>query len=89
MFEIANTPRIANGETDIVLNLVTHQEIFSNILDTMSEGTARYYGESILPYHIIYYLGRYPELKQRFGYTFGRVNIEKDIVEGLNWPEKT
>ncbi|CAB4380785.1 unnamed protein product [Rhizophagus irregularis] len=122
----ANTKRDINPvkhADDDLLRPMTDEEIFGSIIDSMGAGTittANFFC------FIVYYLGRYPEVKQRFqkeldevlgtksitysdldklqycdaiikevnrncplSFSIGRVNNEKDIVGGFNWPERT
>ncbi|GBC04534.1 hypothetical protein RclHR1_05720007 [Rhizophagus clarus] len=130
-FITANTSRdinvVRNDNTNAdLLKPMTDREIFGNILDAMSGGTDT---TANLFCFIVYYLGHYPDIKQRlrqeldeiFGknftrpitnkdldklqycdavikevyrhfpiaFTVSRVNVEKDIIGGFNWPEET
>ncbi|RIA80974.1 cytochrome P450 [Glomus cerebriforme] len=127
----ANTSRdiniVRHGETDPdLLRPMTDKEIFGNILDAMGGGTDT---TANLFCFVVYYLGRYPEVKRKLqqeldivlgkdlkrpitykdidelqycdavikevyrhfpvAFSLGRVNVEKDIVGGFNWPEET
>ncbi|CAB4431637.1 unnamed protein product [Rhizophagus irregularis] len=124
----ANTPRDINvtKHADIeLLRPMTDSDVFDNIFDSLLGGGTM----SNLICFVIYYLGTYPEVKQRLrqeiemvlgkdltkpitakdldelqycdavikevhrhhpiSFSIPRVNLEKDEVGGINWPEKT
>ncbi|GBC04537.1 hypothetical protein RclHR1_05720010 [Rhizophagus clarus] len=87
-FITANTPRdintVRHSDTDAdLLRPMTDREIFGNILDAMGGGTDT---TANLFCFVAYYLGRYPEVKQRLRQELDEV-LGKDITKPITYKE--